>query len=202
MDEAIALFHKLGLSQPEILEYLAYICNVVISKSTLKRKLGCMGLFRRKNYSDIVTVAVFLEKLLQESTESHGYKLLHLKCTQKGFVVSQETVRLLIHILDPIGIRQRRRGRLNRRIYDNPGPDFVWHIDSYDKLKPYGFCINGAIDGFSRSIIWLEVYSSNSDPALIGCYFMKAVKSRGACPKRVRADRGTENGHVEVMQFF
>lgn len=27
------------------------------------------------------------------------------------------------------------------------GPDFVWHLDGYDKLKPYGFAIHGCIDG-------------------------------------------------------
>ena len=27
------------------------------------------------------------------------------------------------------------------------GPDFVWHIDGYDKLKPYGFPIHFCIDG-------------------------------------------------------
>ena len=27
------------------------------------------------------------------------------------------------------------------------GPDFVWHLDGYDKLKPYGFPIHGCIDG-------------------------------------------------------
>ena len=34
----------------------------------------------------------------------------------------------------------------------------------YDKLKPYGFPIPGAVDGFSRRILWLEVARSNNDP--------------------------------------
>ena len=43
-----------------------------------------------------------------------------------------------------------------------PGPNFIWHIDGYDKLKPYGFCIHGAVDGYSRRILWLEVGPSNN----------------------------------------
>ena len=78
----------------------------------------------------------------------------------------------------------------------------MWHIDSYDKLKPYGICINGCIDGYSRYIIWLEAFTMSSDPAVIGIYFMSAVERRMGCPKRMRADRGTENGHVENMQKF
>ena len=25
--------------------------------------------------------------------------------------------------------------------------DHVWHVDGYDKLKPYGFPVHGCIDG-------------------------------------------------------
>ncbi|KAJ8309727.1 hypothetical protein KUTeg_011592 [Tegillarca granosa] len=31
---------------------------------------------------------------------------------------------------------------------------------------------------------------------------MTAVRKRMGCPKRIRADRGTENGHIEQMQRF
>ena len=37
----------------------------------------------------------------------------------------------------------------------------------YDKLKPYGFPIHGAVDGFSRRILWLEVTRSNNDPKVV-----------------------------------
>lgn len=76
----------------------------------------------------------------------------------------------------------------------------MWYIDSYD--KPSGICINGWIDGFSRHIIWLEAYSTNSDPAVIASYFMSAVESRKGFHKRIRAVVGTEIGHVENVQQF
>ena len=31
--------------------------------------------------------------------------------------------------------------------YLTQGPRYLWHIDGYDKLKPYGFSIHGCIDG-------------------------------------------------------
>lgn len=46
-----------------------------------------------------------------------------------------------------------------RRCYYSEGPSYVWHLDGYDKLKPYGFPIHGCIDGFSRKILWLEVFN-------------------------------------------
>ncbi|KAK0154047.1 hypothetical protein N1851_003868 [Merluccius polli] len=37
-----------------------------------------------------------------------------------------------------------------------PGPNYMWHMDSYDKLTPFGIGINGCIDGFSCHIIWMQ----------------------------------------------
>ena len=33
----------------------------------------------------------------------------------------------------------------------------MWHIDGWDKLKPYGFAVHGAMDGYSRKLLWLKV---------------------------------------------
>ncbi len=54
---------------------------------------------------------------------------------------------MLLAILDPQGTAQRKTQRLNHRIYLNKGPNFLWHMDGYDKLKPYGIAIHGCIDG-------------------------------------------------------
>ncbi|KAJ8311881.1 hypothetical protein KUTeg_010568 [Tegillarca granosa] len=43
-------------------------------------------------------------------------------------------------LLDPKGMQNRQRKRLKRRQYSYPGLNFVWHMDSYDKLKPFGGC--------------------------------------------------------------
>lgn len=53
---------------------------------------------------------------------------------------------LILSNLDPEGIESRRKRRLNRRAYFSKGLNFVWHVDSNEKLKPFGICIIGAID--------------------------------------------------------
>ncbi len=75
-------------------------------------------------------------------------------------------------------------------------------MDSYDKLKPYGIAINVCIDGFSRFVLWMEAYNTNSDPKVIADYYISTVTRIGGCPERLRADLGTENGHVKAMQVF
>ena len=79
--------------------------------------------------------------------------------------IDKETVRLCLKILDPSGVALRIFRRLQRRAYLSAGPDHIWYIDGYDKLKPRGFAIHGAIDGYSRRIFWLHVSASNNNPS-------------------------------------
>ena len=52
----------------------------------------------------------------------------------------------------------------------------------YDKLKPYGFPIHGAIDGYSRKILWLELTKSNNKPENVAKSYIECVKGNGGCP--------------------
>ena len=107
---------------------------------------------------------------------------------------------LILRELDPNGVAARLLRRLERRTYTVPGPNFIWHMNDYDKLKPFGLCISGCMDGFSRKIIWLNVYSTNNNPRIIGGYFLEPLKEFGGCPCVVRGDYGTENGLVRDFQ--
>ena len=75
-------------------------------------------------------------------------------------------------------------------------------MDGYDKLKPWGFPIHGAIDGFSRKIIWLNVTRSNNSPDNIAQFYLQAVKDLEGCPVEMVTDLGTENGLVAAIQSY
>jgi len=202
LSHLICFYFLLGLRYWEILMFLKVEDGINISMSTLRRHLQSLGLFRRKAQSDLLEVALFIQEQLNQYGTLHGYKFMHLKCIQTGLVVSQRTVRYLLKILDPEGVQLRLRNRLRRRLYQNPGPNFLWHVDSYDKLKPYGICINGAVDGFSRMVIWLHAYSTSSNPRVIAGYFIDEVENRSGTPMRIRSDLGTENCSMGQMQMF
>lgn len=201
-DELIRKYFRLGLKQTEILAMLAIKHNYLISDRQLKRLLQRLGLRRRVNFSNLDEVRSFIENELVSSGQLPGYRWMHLRCLQQGLVVKQKTVRLLLKELDPVGVDIRTRRRLRRRTYKNKGPNYLWHLDGYDKLKPYGICIHGCIDGFSRHLMWLKASSNTSDPKIIAGYFCETVEAIGGCPVRVRADCGTENRFVEQMQIF
>ena len=94
----------------------------------------------------------------------------------------------------------RKARKLQRRSYVSPGPNATWHVDGYDKLKPYGLPIHGCVDGFSRRIMWLKVCKSNNDPVIPAGFFLHAVEENGMRPMLVQTDCGTENGILAALQ--
>ncbi|KAA0721248.1 hypothetical protein E1301_Tti018145 [Triplophysa tibetana] len=202
MDNIIEDYFRCGFTNREILILLEESHNIKLSLRTLERTLQRNRLWRRRNKTDVAEVAYFIHQQLQTSGRQHGYRWMHQKCWMYGIITDRETVRQLMRLLDGQGVDLRSRGRLRRRVYNSRGPNYVWHIDGYDKLKPYGICINGCIDGFSRKIIWLEANKTNNDPLVIAGYFVNAVAENNGYPQRIRIDRGTENNHIAEMQIF
>ncbi|XP_033757746.1 uncharacterized protein LOC117340076 [Pecten maximus] len=93
--------------------------------------------------------------------------------TRHGIVVPRTVVSDVLRNLDPEGVSRKRRHQFSRRIYINKGPNYLIHIDGYDKLKRYGFPIHGAICGFSRRILWLKLANTNNNPKIIGTFFLE-----------------------------
>ena len=202
MDAAIKVYFSMGLTYKDIINVMAIEHGVVISLRHLKRMLRQMGLFRRKNYSNIGDVIDFVQSQIANSGQLHGYRWMYEKCLAHNLHCKKEDIRVILGILDSEGTAQRRKRRLLRRSYSSKGPDYVWHIDGYDKLSRYGICISGCVDGFSRRVMWLNAYYTNSDPKIIGGYYLEVVESLGGCPRLVRGDAGTENIYVRDIQRF
>lgn len=198
----IDFYFKLGLKYKDLTAVMASRHRVTLSERHLKRILRERGHARRKEFSDLAVLVEFISTQLQGSGQLHGYRWMYAKCRENGLRVRKEDVRIVLRELDYNGVCRRQARRLQRRSYFSKGPNFIWHIDSYDKLKPYGICINGCIDGFARKMIWLNAYTTNSDPKLIGGYYVEAVQRLGGCPRVMRGDLGTENCCVRGFQRF
>ncbi|KAK6176101.1 hypothetical protein SNE40_014450 [Patella caerulea] len=152
----------------------------------------------RQNFHTILETILRLQR---EGFINVGYrimwKLLNVHC---GVPASQRTVRLAFQTLTPELVNARARRILHRRVYTNRGSNDLIHIDGYDKSKPYGIAIHGAIDGFSRKILWLKAGPSNNNPQYIARFYLNFVKETKRIPRCVRLDDGTENGIVKDLQ--
>ena len=134
MDELLRYYFQKGFSYKNILLFLSKYHDTEMSMRSLQQRLHGMGL-----------------------------KRINISLRLKGIQVPRRVVEELCRELDPVGCHERKAHRLQRRQYMNPGPNFAWHTDGYDKLKPYGFPIHGCVDGFSRRVLWLNVSRTNND---------------------------------------
>ena len=120
----------------------------------------------------------------------------------EGLRVPRIVVREILRELDPVGTEQKKAHKLKMWVFSNPGHNYCWHMDGYNKLKPWGFPIHGCIDGYSRRIIWLKVARSNNLPAYTAQYFIDAVKELQGCPVELVTNLGTENGLAAAIQCY
>ena len=202
-DELIARYFQLGLQHWEILAFLMITHGIQLSLRQLKRILLSKGLRRRNDTSDMEDVLKAIEKELNGSGSIVGYRGMWQRLvSDHNLVIDKETVRHILKIVDPEGVELRSRHRLRRRQYRGKGPNYIWHVDGYDKLKPFGFCIHGCIDGYSRRILWLDVGTTKNDPGVTAKYFLGYIRSVSGVPRIVRADNGTENVAMAAIQRF
>ncbi|XP_046861247.1 uncharacterized protein LOC124454484 [Xenia sp. Carnegie-2017] len=121
-----------------------------------------------------------IRQLINDAGSLSGYRTIWHTLRRRFHVhVSRKKVALIMKEIDPQGVQQ-----------------------SYEKLKPYGFPIHGAIDGYSRRVIWLEEVKSNNDPKVPANLFLKSVKENLGCPLLLWSDCGTENGLAASMQCY
>ena len=96
----------------------------------------------------------------------------------------------------------RSRNCIERRLYETLGPHDVYHNDGNGKLKKWGFCIQGGVDGFSRKLLWLKVATTNNDPLVIATFYLQHIKTYKVVPNLIRMDRGSENIFCDDLQVF
>lgn len=199
-EQLIEHYFQAGYTAVEIMGFLLLRHNIVISLRHLRRILRRLGL-RRRVQSPLEDVVEVVQNILCESGRLLGYRFVwRVVTTRYHLNVSQETVRIILGVLDPDGVDARSMRRFHRRLYINRGPNYMIHVDGWDKLKQFGIAVHGAIDGFSRRVLWLKVGPSNKNPRYIAQFFLEYVQRIQGVPRVVRADRGTENSLIRVIQ--
>ena len=97
-EDLIQTYFDLGLEYKDILATLAVKHQIVLSERHLKRILKSAHLSRRKEFSDLGDVVLFIQNnmvLNDVGGNYHSYRWLHAKCLEHGLSVRKEDVRLI-----------------------------------------------------------------------------------------------------------
>ncbi len=79
-----------------------------------------------------------------------GYRWMHATCLKNGINAKKEGDCINLSSLDPISSAMCRLDTKPQTVYCLRASN-IWQVDSYNKLRSYGLCINGCIYGlFSK----------------------------------------------------
>lgn len=184
-----------GHSYNVIVDMMSSLHDINISLQTLKSIVSQAELYCRNNYSSpnavinqpgtahlptckteikydcsgrtrLVINAIRLE--LRGPGQLFGYQTIWQVLKQKyNLRVRRDDVMNLLRELNPRRCERRARRRFIRRTYHSMGPNYMWHADGYDQIKPFGLAISECIDGFSHKVLWLECGPTNNNPRVI-----------------------------------
>ncbi len=179
--EQLELFIELGFHIPEMATMLS------VSAKTVQRRLKAHGLSITNMYSSISneTLDNHVTEVLQMFPNC-GYRRMLGFLTTRGIRMQEWRVRESMHRVDPDGVllRTLQIQTTHRRGYNVYSPKALYHMDGNHKLIRWRFVIHGAIDGFSRMIIFLRC-STNNKASTVFSYFITGIQTFGL-PSRVR----------------
>ena len=157
-----------------------------MSLRTLKRRLKVLGLNKSHATAPAAVTKQIIEREIEGPSTLRVYRSMWNKLrTTYNIITPRDSVMEILREVDPLRSNERQSRNLERRCYRSNGSNEAWHVDGYDKLKPYEFPIHGYIDGFSRKIIWLKVCRTNNDPKIPASFYIQTVQHFKYCPSNV-----------------
>jgi hypothetical protein len=205
------LFFEVGLDDNEMLQVLEQE-GFQLGKYALVRLRFELNLRRRirspeqQREADIIVRRLVAQELEKGVIDGYGRTYLYTFFRQQGYIIARNRLFQAYRTLNQEAVERRRRDlQRHRGEYVVPGPDFVWSMDGYDKLKPYGIEVYACIDAYSRYVVWIYVGISNSTAVSCLRQYLDCIECEERQPRFVRSDRGTEtvmlaDAHFQLQQ--
>ena len=171
-------YFYLGLRYSRIVQLLSKYHDIKMSKITLKRRLKEYNLKKHDNVPVELLHTIARSEVRGPAT-CFGYREIkrHLRSRYK-VNMPRDNVMNIFREADPEVKKIRQSCKLCRQKYISPGPDHCCHTDEYDKLKPFGLPIHGAIDRFSRKVIWSRVTKTNNNPSVVATFYVNTISKK------------------------
>eukprot|EP00795_Rhopilema_esculentum_P011687 gene11687-4_t len=177
----------------------------------LDRRLRYFGIRYVNRAIPLPEVIDAVQAELDGGGQTLGYRSMNLKLRNEyGIFVPRKLVSDIMWDIDPEGVEARKL-RKNKKGMKRPficdGPNQLFSLDGHDKMmgfqnSTFPLAIYGCLDTFSRKIISLNVWTGNSNPLVIGKFFMMYLNKAKIIPNYIRIDKGTETGVMAAMHTY
>lgn len=212
LKEKLVQYVREGLKREEILSFVKEnFGQYAWSVRSLDRRLRHFDIF----YSDReVTVEEVREAVATEldgPSKLIGYRPMQKKIRiNHGLNVPRDLVYAMMKDLDADGVEARAPAAKKKKRtghFTTKGSNWVHSLDGHDKLmgyqnSTYPIAIYGSIDSASRKILWLRVWVTNSDPDVIGRFYLEHLYETRLISTFLRLDKGTETTVLCTMHAF
>eukprot|EP00111_Clytia_hemisphaerica_P017474 TCONS_00051711-protein len=212
LKEALKRYVEQNLKREEIVDFVKRdFPDYQWSVRTLARRLEKFEIRYVDHHIDLETVKEAIQRELQGPGKNLGYRAMHLKLrTEHHLLVPRKLVSDVMYDLDPEGVQARgliRKQKKQKQPYFSHGPGWTYSLDGHDKLMGYQnstfpIAIYGCLDTFSRKIIFLKVWTSNSNPKIIGKFYTDFLLESGRIPRYLTLDKGTETGTMGTIHAY
>ena len=141
-----------------------------------------------------------------------GYRAIHKKVRQEyNHHVTRDAVYNVMYNLDPEGLKAHggigAKKKRKKVTFLQKGPNFVHSLDGHDKMMGYQnstfpLAVYGCIDTASRKIMWLRIWTTNSNPKLVGLWYLEHLLETRTISRMIRLDKSTETGVMATMHAY
>ena len=81
------------------------------------------------------------------------------------------------HANEPDRVAERSvRSTFTRKQFYACGVNHIWAMDQHDKWRKFGLFFHIGVEVYSRKILWLRVWHTNSNPHLIAKFYFETIK--------------------------
>lgn len=202
------LFFDECLKDKYILQRL-YDEGYIITPTGLRQIRKDLGLRRRQDPVQIQQAIHQARIFFTDTTQlpsilrDYGRGYLYTYMRQQHHIISRDALYSVYREIAPENIIERYgKARYKRRDFAVPGPDWIWSVDGYDKLKPWGFEIYAAIDAYSRYITWFYCGFSASTAWNVAAQYIDVLAQRGMMPLKIRSDHGGETALMCGLHYY
>lgn len=181
------------------------------SLSTLDRRMRHFKLWYINRMTPVEIVKDAVAKELEGPGKLLGYRALNNKLRMYYDIqVPRNLVADVVFDLDPEGVTARnvkKKEKKAKKPFVADGPGWVFSLDGHDKLmgfqnSTFPLAIYGCLDCFSRKLMFIKVWESNSNPLIIAKFYMEYLVNSKEMPRFLRIDKGTETGDMGTIHTY